>query len=84
MFIELGATEQAINWINDWFNDSKQDMTLKERQFLEKGLSFLKEHIDGFEVNTLEEYFEILEMIAEITDGNYNICNQGKFINLDY
>lgn len=84
MFIELGATEQAINWITDWFNDSKQDMKLKERQFLEKGLSFLKEHIDGFEVNTLEEYFEILEMIAEITDSNYNICNQGKFISLDY
>ena len=84
MFIELGATEQAINWITDWFNDSKQDMKLKERQFFEKGLSFLKEHIDGFEVNTLEEYFEILEMIDEITDGNYNICNQGKFISLDY
>lgn len=84
MFIELGATEQAIDWITDWFNDSKQDMELKERQFFEKGLSFLKKHIDGFEVNTLEEYFEILEMIAEITDGNYNICNQGKFISLDY
>ena len=84
MFIELGATEQAIDWITDWFNDSKQDMKLEERQFFEKGLSFLKEHIDGFEVNTLEEYFEILEMIAEITDGNYNIYNQGKFISLDY
>ena len=84
MFIELGATEQAIDWITDWFNDSKQDMKLEERQFFEKGLSFLKEHIDGFEVNTLEEYFEILEMIAEITNGNYNICNQGKFISLDY
>ena len=84
MFIELGATEQAIDWITDWFNDSKQDMSFKEQQFFEKGLSFLKEHIDGFEVNTLEEYFEILEMIAEITDGNYNICNQGKFISLDY
>lgn len=84
MFIELGATEQAIDWITDWFNDSKQDMKPKERQFFEKGLSFLKEHIDGFEVNTLEEYFEILEMIDEITDGNYNIYNQGKFISLDY
>ena len=84
MFIELGATEQAINWITDWFNDSKDDMKPEEQQFFEKGLNFLKEHTNGFEVNTLEEYFEILEMIAKITDGNYNICNQGKFISLDY
>ena len=84
MFIELGATEKAIDWVTDWFNDSKNDMKPEEQQFFEKGLNFLKEHIDGFEVNTLEEYFEILEMIAEITDGNYNIYNHGKFIDLDY
>lgn len=84
MFIELCATEKAIDWITDWFNDSKSDMKPEEQQFFEKGLNFLKEYSGGFEVNTLKEYFEILEMIAEITDGNYNIYNCGKFINLDY
>lgn len=53
-----------------WIKKYRHDLALVE-EFKKEGYK---------EVNSLEEYFDLIETIAEMTDGEYYIYNRGQTI----
>lgn len=63
------------------FHDYLLDLSDTENDYSEE-MEFVLSIKNGFEVETAKEYFNMLDKIGEITDGNYSIWNCGKTIDL--
>lgn len=63
------------------FHDYLLDCSDTENDYSEER-KFVLSIKDGFEVETAKEYFDLLEKISEITDGEYRIWNCGTTIDI--
>lgn len=78
--IETNVTDGMIEGL---YSDYLLDQDLYNEEENEEKLKWIKE-IEGFKegasVHSLEDYWELLEKISDLTDGNYQILNQGRYI----
>lgn len=64
--------------LHDYLLDHGDD----ENDFYKEERQFLLNIKDGFEVETAKEYFDIIDKILEITDGDIVIYNGGRLIDV--
>lgn len=63
-------------------HDYLLDLGDYENNFHKEERQFLLSIKDGFEVETAKEYFDMIDKILEITDGDIVIYNGGRLIDV--
>ena len=83
--IEIIGGNKYLNRYRTYLNEALHSSNYHEAAFYLDVLAHLIDWNESnwqVEVDSLEQYFTIIEAVAEMTDGEYTICNSGHTIDL--
>lgn len=83
--IEIIGADEYLNQYRTFLNEALHSCNYHEAASYLESLAYLIEWRESnwkIEVDSLEQYFTIIETVSEVTDGEYTICNSGHTIEL--
>lgn len=84
--IKILGGDEYFSRYKTFFNEALNSANYHDAASYLKSLAYLIEWRESdwqVEVDSLEQYFTIIEAVSEVTDGDYNICDFGHTLELN-
>ena len=84
--IKIIGADEYLSRYKTFFDEAFHSCNYHDAASYLKSIAYLIEWRESdwqVEVDSLEQYFTIIEAVSEVTDGDYNIYNSGHTIELN-